>query len=239
MHIRHVLAASVMLVILGTTVPLHAAALDSTLFTTYNTQSPYTGVGFSVCGSLPQSEGCYGGGSMGPFGLIGAMIEGKPVQNLKKGTVTRYIYVLDVAYGSSGNGVALYVYKRVDTITASDDSIALTLTNTVSLPLVGGGGTVAYMAANSNSLFIGTSQNGIVALVKKSNFAITQYGNSSLPLDSITADEYGYVTVEAGSSQFPQFQVFSPKGQFGEDGGGTAFMLNTLQGTLPSTVVPH
>ena len=239
MNIRQVLAASVMLVMLSKAAPLHAAALDSTLFTTYDTQSPYTGVGFSVCGSLPQSEGCYGGGSMGPFGLIGAMIEGNPVQNRKKSTVTRYIYVLDVAYGSGGNDVALYVYKRVDTITPSDDSVMLSLMNTVNLPLSGGSGTIAYMAANSNFLFIGTSQNGMVAIVKKSNLAITEYGNAAVPLDSITADQYGYVTVEAGSSEFPQFQVFDLKGDFLEDGGGTAFMLSTVQATLPSTVVPH
>ena len=239
MYIRRVFAASIMLLVLSHGISLHAIAIDSTLFTTYDTQAPYTGVGFSVCGSLPQSEGCYGGGSMGPFGLIGAMIEGAPKQNVKKGTVTRDIYVLDVAYGASGNGVALYVYRRVDTITLTDDSIALTLTNTVSLPLVGGSGTVAYMAANKNSIVIGTSQNGMVAMVKKSNFAITQYGNAALPLDSITADPYGFITIEAGSSQFPQFQVISPNGQFGEDGGGTAFMLNTVQGTAPSAVVPH
>jgi hypothetical protein len=95
------------------------------------------------------------------------MIEGNPAQNLKKSTVTRYVYVLDVAYGSGGKDVPLYVYKRVDTITSSDDSVTVSLTKTVSLPLVGGGGTVVYMAANSNFLFIGTSQNGMVALVKK------------------------------------------------------------------------
>lgn len=239
MNIRQVLAALVVLLALSEAMPLHAAAIDSTLFTTYDTQSPYTSVGFSVCGSLPQSVGCYGGGALGPFGLVGAMIEGNPVQNKKKGTVTRYIYVLDVASGTSGKDVALYVYKRVDTITLSDDSIALTLTKTVTLPLVGGSGTVAYMAANSNFLFMGTSKNGMVAIVKKSNFAITQYGNSALPLDSITADQYGYVTVEAGNTQSNQFQVFGPNSDFGETGGGTAFMLNTVQGTLPSAVVPH
>ena len=239
MYIRQVLIASVMVVMLSNAAPVHAAALDSTLFTYYNTQSPYTAVGFSVCGSLPQSEGCYGGGSMAPFGQIGTIIEGNPVQSRKKGTVTRDIYILDVAYGSGGNGVALYVYKRVDTITAIDDSISVSLTSTTTLPLSGGAGSVAYLAASKNFLFIGTSQNGMIASVKKSNLAITQYGNSSGQIDSITADAYGYITVELGSSESPQFQVFNPNGQGIEDGGGTAFMVNTLQGTLPSTVVPH
>lgn len=239
MCIRKLLVASVILLLLGGATPLLASALDSTLYTTYNTQAPYTSVVFSVCGSLPKAEGCFAGGVLGPFGQIGAMIEGDPAQNLKKGTVTRYIYVLDVAYGSAGNDVALYVYKRVDTITESDDTVTVTLANTLGLPLTGGSATTAYMAANSNFVFVGTSQNGLVAMVKKSNLAVTQFGYAPLPLDSITADQYGYVSIEAGSGESAQFQVFDPNGDYGEDGGGTAFMVNTVLGTLPATVVPQ
>jgi hypothetical protein len=233
MYIRWTLGALVLL--LSGSVSLHAAALDANLYATYDSQPPYTSIYFTVCGSLPQSEGCYGGGGLGPFGLIGSMIEGNPSQNLKNGTVTRYIYVLDVAYGSSGNDVALYVYKRVDTITASYDSISVSLSKTIGLPLAGGSGTVAYMAANKNFLFIGTSQNGMVSILKKSNLTISQYGDASLPLASITGDQYGFVTVEAGSGESAQFQVFDPNGNYGEDGGGAEFMLNTIQGTPPST----
>jgi hypothetical protein len=239
MYIRQFLAASILLLTLANPAPLHAAALDSTLFTTYDTQSPYTSVVFSVCGTLPQAEGCFSGGFLGPFGLIGGMIEGNPKQNLKKGTVTRNIYVVDVASGSGGNDVAHYVYKRVDTITPSDDSASTTLTNTVPLPVKGGSGTFALMAANGNFLFIGTSKSGMVAIVKKSNLEITQYGNPGIPLDSITADRHGYVTIELGSAQSPQFQVIGPNGEFGETGTGTEFMVNTVQGTVPSSVVPH
>src|SRR5271163_5333326 len=114
-------------------VPLHAAAIDSTLYTYYNIGTDLTGISLTVCGSLPDSDGCYGSGSMGPFGRVGSMIEGNPAQNVKKGTVTRYIYVVDVASGSGGDGVALYVYKKVDTISGSDDSVAVTLYKTISL----------------------------------------------------------------------------------------------------------
>jgi len=44
-----------------------------------------------------------------------------------------------------------------------------------------------------------------------------------------------FVTVEAGSGESAQFQVFDPSGNYGEDGGGAEFMLNTIQGTPPST----
>jgi hypothetical protein len=89
------------------------------------------------------------------------MIEGNPAQNLLKGTVTRYIYMLDVAYGVNGDGVGLYVYKKVDTVTSSDDAVSVTLFKTVSLPLTGGSATVASIAASNKFLFIGTNQNDL------------------------------------------------------------------------------
>jgi hypothetical protein len=75
----------------------------------------------------------------------------------------------------------------------------------------------------------------MVSILKKSNLTISQYGDASLPLASITGDQYGFVTVEAGSGESAQFQVFDPNGNYGEDGGGAEFMLNTIQGTPPST----
>ena len=124
MCIRRNLAAWGSLLLLAIAVPLYAKPIDSTLFTTYTAGS--TQVNLVVCGSLPQTEGCYGSASLGPFGRVGAMIEGSPVQSVKKGTVTRYIYVVDVAAGSGANEVFLYVYKKVDTITQSDDTVSVT-----------------------------------------------------------------------------------------------------------------
>ena len=83
---------------------------------------------------MPGTSGCYGAGFLGPFGKVGAMLEGLPTQNLTKGTVTRYIYVLDESYASGINGVALFVYKKVDTIAGGSDAITVTLFKTVILP---------------------------------------------------------------------------------------------------------
>ena len=66
-----------------------SAAPDSTLFTTY-TASP-TSVNWVVCGSTPDTEGCYASGSLGPFVGVGAMLEGDPF--VKSNVVTRKIYV--------------------------------------------------------------------------------------------------------------------------------------------------
>ena len=92
--IRLVLVASLICLFLVGAPAVHASAIDSTLFTTYNLGGNNTNISWSVCGSLPGTSGCYGGGSLGPFGRIGAMIEGNPRQNLKAGTVTRYILML-------------------------------------------------------------------------------------------------------------------------------------------------
>jgi len=235
MCIRRILATWGTLLLLVVAVPLYAKPIDSTLFTTY-TAGP-TQVSLVVCGSLPQTEGCYGSASLGPFGRIGAMIEGNPTQSAKKGTVTRYIYVVDVAAGSGANEVALYIYKKVDTITQSDDTVSVTLFKTVTLPLTGGAATVAYMAANPTFLFIGTNQDESAVEVTKKTLALTQIGEfSGINISAITADAFGYVTLTWGSPSGPSgFLVLAPNGGGQEDGGGSSFMLNTVHATVPST----
>jgi hypothetical protein len=239
MYIRRLLPASAILLLLSATVSLHAAAIDSTLFTTYSMNIPAGTLDWVVCGSTQTTYGCYGSGSMGPFGKVGAIIEGNPTQNLTKHTVTRYIYVVDVAYGSGGTGAELYVYQKVDTVTSSDDTVTVTLSKTVSLPLTGGTDTVASMAANQKFLFIGTNQDQLAVQIQKSNLAVTQYSGVSGPITvtAITADTYGYVTTTWGTSQSGQaFYVVGPNGQAESDGGGASFMLNTLQAAVPSTL---
>lgn len=239
MHRRWFLGGLATLALLIGAVPVHGANLDSTLFTTYTMDTARTNLNWLVCGSLPGSSGCYGAGSFGPFGKIGAVVEGLPTQNLTKGTVTRYIYVLDEDYASGLNGVALYVYKKVDTISGSSDTITVTLFKTVILPLTGGSSTVLSMAANKNFLFIGTNQDGLAVQLKKSTFAISQYAEISGPatVESITADQYGFVTTTwITSSGSTGFIVIDPNGFAQEGGGGSQFMLNTVQAVRPSTL---
>jgi hypothetical protein len=143
---------------------------------------------------------------------------------------------LNVGYGPSRNEVALYVYKKVDVISGGDDSVSAALFKTVALPLTGGTATEASMAANSNFLYIGTNQDQLAVQVKKSNFAIIQFSEVSGPYNvtSITADQYGFVTVTWGKGV--GFYVINKNGQAQDGGGGDLFMLNTSVAILPSSV---
>jgi hypothetical protein len=228
--------ASMMMLVLTASIPLHAGAIDSTLYTTYLLESNNTKVNWVVCGSMGMNSGCFGIGNLGPFGRVGAMIEGDPVQNLKNNTVTRHIYVLDVASGSGGNGVALYTYKKVDSITANSDTITVTLLNTITLPLTGGEATVASMAANKTFLYIGTNQDQLGVELQKRNLTVTQFGEGISPdnVTSITADQYGYIAVIWGNGSGSE--QFGPNGKGLEEGGGAYFTLNTVQATLPSAI---
>lgn len=211
------------------------APLDSGLYTNYTIDTALQNLTWIVCGSTQGSSGCYGSGSLGPFGKIGAMIEGYPAT--QSNVVTRFIYVEDVAAG--GSGVSLFVYKKIDTITTSGDTISVTLTKTVSLPLTGGSTASGFMAANKSFLFAGTDQSQAAVEVKKSNFSVTSISvTSGLNISSITADQYGYVTVTQGTPTggATAFGVWGPTGGLVEDGGGTQFMLETINGVLPSTL---
>src|SRR5207302_8179827 len=152
---------------------------DATLFTTYNIDTAHTSVGWNVCGSLPGSSGCYGSGSLGPFGRAGALLEGEPTTDLIANTVTRAIYVLDANSGPNQNEVVLYVYTKVDTITTDSDTVTVTLSQTISLPLVGdpvSSGALPFMAANTQFLFLGTDQSPQAVELDKRTFSITQLG---------------------------------------------------------------
>jgi len=216
-------------VCLGFSIFCHAAQIDSGLFTTYTNDNAKTTLYWTVCGSIPPGSGCYGGGSAGPFGNIGSIVEGGKSYNNTLGTVTRHLYVIDKAYGSSQNGVAVYDYKRVDTIANGNDTITFTLVKTLSLPLMGGSAATVYVGANPSYLVIGTSLSAVPVEMKKSSYAVTSLGIiSQIPI-SITADNYGYINVTSADGFF----VVGPNGSVQEDGGGAPFTINTIIGIQP------
>jgi hypothetical protein len=232
-----------LVILFAVSVPVPAAAtgpIDATLYTTYNLNG--TTVDFSVCGSTQESSGCYGGGTLGPFVRLGALIEGNPSTNLETNTVTRFIYALDIAAGTNSDGVALYVYKKTDAITSTFDTVTVTLFKTVALPLTGGSTASASMAANAKFLFIGTNQSTQAVRLQKSNFAILESGNFSppIPVTAITSNAYGYVTVTFGDFSGLDvdngFIVYAPDGNTQQDGGGAPFMLGTQQAVLPTAL---
>jgi|SRR5450755_389390 hypothetical protein len=217
------------LLLLSGSIFCHAVPVDAGLFTTYTNDNAKTTLYWVVCGSIPPGEGCYGAGQLGPFGEIGSIVEGSKVYNKAKGTITRHLYVIDQAYDSGLNGVALYDYKRVDTIVNSYDTTTFTLVKTVSLPLTGGSSAAVFMAANTGYLVIGTSMTSIPVEVAKSNYVVTPLNIIGQIPTSISADNYGYVTV---TSPFGFF-VVGPTGALQEDGGGSPFTVNSIVGTQP------
>jgi len=132
---QRALTLSMLLLILMALVSLHepAAAAASTpppdadLYTSYFFGTGYQNVTWVVCGSTQQTEGCYDSGDLGPFGQVGAMIESNPAIDLTTNTVTRLVYVVDIASGSGGNGVELYVYKKTDVVSSTFDTTTVTL----------------------------------------------------------------------------------------------------------------
>lgn len=216
------------------TVALPAAANpDSKLYTSYFFDSTYTNVYWVVCGATQYTGGCFGSGSIGPFGEAGNLIEGLPVVNTRTGTVTRDIYVVDEAV-NGGTAVQLDVYKKTDVVTSSDDTVTVTFVKSVTLPLTGGTNAKTYMAADYGFLFIGTDQSPFAVRVQKSNLAVTQIGGFSPPVNvsSITSDQYGYVTVTFGGITGGNNGIYqyNPQGIFVGDGGGAEFMLSTSNG---------
>jgi len=217
------------------------AAPDATLFTTYSLFSGEQTLDWIVCGSTTGSSGCYASGTLGPFGKIGAMIEGNP--SVSGSTVTRMIYVVDTASGTSGTGVTLNAYKKTDTVSSTSDTVKVTLIKSVSLPTLTGGITATCsMAATPTLLFIGTNQGEQAVYVKKSNFSVTPVGLYIIgpPVTSITVDKYGYVTVTQGdfTSGTNGFTVFNSTGAAEEDGGGAEFMLDTTAATSTANLPP-
>lgn len=233
LYARYALSATLMLCALPPA--LAQTAPDSTLYTSYTVSSNLQSVDWIVCGSTAESDGCYGAGSLGTFGHVGAMLEGQPV--VSGNTVTREIYLLDTASGSNATGVSLFVYQKTDVVSASSDEVTVTPLQTLSLPLVGGTSATASMAANSSYLYVGTNQSTQAVSIVKDVWTVTPVGGFSPPITvaSITANRYGYVTVTFGApgGQFSGFVVFGPTGGSVEDGGGPDFILNDLNAVVP------
>jgi len=169
-----------------------AVPIDSTLFTTYESYGN-NNITWVTCGSTKNTGGCYGAGTLGPFGRVCAVMEGQPVT--VGTTVTRSLYVLDG--GSNTNIVSLNVFKKTDTITSNSDTVSITPSKKLTLPLTGGGNALFSMAANDGFIFVGTDASPNAVKVNKLTYSLTKLGGFSppLPVTAITANDYGYVTV--------------------------------------------
>jgi hypothetical protein len=226
--------------------PINAAAAppDAGLYTAYFFSSGYASVDFFVCGSVPGSDGCYGTGSLGPFGHAGAMAEGGA--HIVGNVVKHDTYVVDVAGGPKGTEVVLYQYEITNTVNPPYDSVTYKLVQNVSLPLAGGAKERCSLAANSGFLFVGTSKSTFVVRVAKEGFALESfYGFSNNPtVAAITTDDRDFVVVAFGANAGgPGGNIeFDSAGEPVSDGGGAWFTLPRGQGIstkdLPTELGP-
>ncbi len=217
-----------------------SAPLDATLYTSYMLSWDQSTVLWYVIGSTKKSYGGYGAGTLGPFSKVGPMLEGFPTENLEKRTVTREIYVVDVAAGTDQNEVSLYVYVKTDHLSPSYDNVTVDLRDVITLPLVGGTAASASMAGDAKFLYIGTNQGPVVARVTKRDLAVSQVGDGVSPsvVSAITADLYGYINIAyanltSGNPAVGCLQI-APDGTGLTDAGGPQFMLNPIQAVQPS-----
>jgi hypothetical protein len=224
-------AIAVAVVGLGMTFPAlaqTAVPIDSTLFTTYQNYGN-NNITWVTCGSTKNTGGCYGSGTLGPFARVCAVMEGRPVT--VGNTVTRSLYVLDG--GSDTSSVSLSVFKKTDTITNNSDTVSITPSKTLTLPLTGGSNALCSMAANDGFIFVGTNASPNALKVNKLTYSLTRAGAFSLPVTAITANDYGYVTVtQEAATQGSGFSVYGPNGMLQEDGGGAPFIPNTTNAYL-------
>ncbi len=196
----------------------HKVALDAGLYASYTAAQDGSNVIFSVCGRLPDTFGCYGGGRLEPFEHACAVLEGSP--STKRNVVTRAIYVLDRRL-SIGDPMILYVFSRADTITDEFDNVALTLTAQVPLGISAGDKSHCSMVANHRFVYAGTEKSAATVTIDKSSFAVSDAVNGGLI--SLTADERGYVSV---TTQFG-FLQFDPQGNEAAVGGGRQDFVNS------------
>src|ERR1700721_2994089 len=92
--VRFTLAA--LALILMPFVEASAAPPDADEYTEYVFNKDFTQVDFFVCEYLPSPEGCWGFGTLGPFGHVGAMLEGIPSYPSVEST-ERGVYLVDIA----------------------------------------------------------------------------------------------------------------------------------------------
>lgn len=202
-----------------------AAAPDSGLYTSYTLSSDATSISASVCGAVPGSSGCYGGGALTGFHRACAVIEGTPTY--KGNTATRLVYVLD---GQTLNSAVarLWVFRKIDAIAASFDTVTFTEIRRVDTGLPGGKRAACYLAANDTYLFAGTSAATSAARIGKTDYQVTAVGGSIPPANmiGISADERGWVSMNFNGS----FYLVGPQSGEGGVGGGQAWIAGTSNG---------
>jgi hypothetical protein len=223
-----VMGAVLMIALAG---PKPARAQDgANFYTTFSVSK--TAINWTTCGSTQQSEGCFGAGSISPFGNVCAVLQGLAVT--VGNTVNQKLYVFDSDYKSSGN-VFLHVFKKTVVITSSTLTTTFTPERKIGLALTGGSKVTCYAAANAHVIVAGTSASFTAVEISKANLATASIGGFSPPepVTSIVADDRGYIVVNQGNGTGTGFYLLGPNGGGVEDGGGNVVIFNSENAYIP------
>ncbi len=207
------------------------------IYTTY-TVNPGS-ISWVTCGSTVQDEGCFGSGSLAPFGKVCAVIEGR--KTTTGDTMVEDLYVLDSNYRQSGS-VFLHAFKITYVVSASDISTTINPRATIGLPLTGGTKVTCQMAANDVVLVAGTNASAQAVVINKLTLAFSQFAGISRPArassssdndSSIVANDDGYIAVNQGTGVETSFYLIGPNGSGVEDGGGSALVFSSTNAYVP------
>lgn len=245
MHpIRSALIATALLLVpvASLAAPAPQVSVDgSNLMTAFWFANNYTDVELLVCGSVPHTSGCFGSGSLGPFGKVGALIVGTAVADPVAHTITQDIYAVEQAYNGAPI-TKLYVYRLVETIDATNGRADVTVARvkTVPLPLKGGLGAKTFLASNGHALYIATDQDPHAITVEKHGFAIAQVYTLApgSNVSSLTANEDGCVGVTSGQSGGSDGNILlCSNGNGGLESVGTNFVVGSTNGVSSAYVI--
>ena len=143
--------------------------------------------------------------------------------------VKRPVYIMDA--GITADGVMLNVYIKTDTVTSNFDTTAIDYSTRVALPLTGGK-VECFMAGNKTALFTGTNKSPVGAEILTANLRVSRIGGFS-PRENVSPDYRRPTWLRFAATGLrrasPDSILFGPDGSLQEDGGGTAFLINTIQ----------
>ena len=215
--------------------PKMSSLPDAGLFRMYALDATRSTVSYSFCGTLSGSSGCYASGSLGPFGRVGAMLEGLPTSDPTTHTVRRDVYIVDQAVrGSSSKMMRLYDYRLAEVVDAPNVSVTATRIKTIDLPVIGGVDAKTYLGASGNYLWIGSNQDPSSTSVSRVDWSVSSTVAFDPPINAslVSVDAYGFVTMTFGDTQngINGFFVTDGKGKLAQDGGGPDFTLGTTRG---------
>jgi hypothetical protein len=207
----------------------HRVRLDDGLYTTYSGPDDGSQVYMLVCGQLEQTSGCYGSPWLSGFESACALVEGRP--STHDNVVKRTIYVLD-RRTTKGDPLQLFVYDRTDTITATYDTVNVTLAQQISLAIPGAPTAKCALAANDRFVYAGSDKDKTAVSIAKDTLAVTKIGGFSPPehVRTITADTRGYVVVAFDDGNVE----FDPNGNEIGGGGGREVIGNTRNSVRPN-----